>query len=211
MKNKLFETLLPVALFVILGLVFNSNSVNALCKIENETLTIHNKTPGELLEGYTTPHDKYKNIIVTGALSTLDFMDLSVLSYKCESVNIFNVDVENIPPALFRGNSKLKSFIFPKNLKSIGAFSFSNCLNLETAILPNTLEKVGDCAFEDCIKLNLTLSSNVLLGEDAFNGCNNIHFSETQNNNNNNTTTNTPSKNIFSSIISFVYSFSLIK
>ena len=60
MKNKFFKILLPVALFVILGLVFNSNSINALCKIENETLIIHNEIPGKLLEEYKTSYDDYK-------------------------------------------------------------------------------------------------------------------------------------------------------
>ncbi|MBQ6143648.1 MAG: leucine-rich repeat domain-containing protein [Clostridia bacterium] len=205
MKNKFFKILLPVALFVILGLVFNSNSINALCKIENETLIIHNEIPGKLLEKYKTSYDDYKHIIVKGPMSKDDFMDLSMISYECESVNIFDVDVTDIPPAFFRGNSKLKSFIFPKNLKHIGAFSFSNCYNLEKADLPSTIESIEKCAFEYCRKLNLTLSNNVLLGNYAFNGCHNVHFSETQNNNN--ATTNTPSKNVFSSVIDFIYSW----
>ena len=128
-----------------------------------------------------------------------------LLSCEFESIDLFNVDATDIPPGLFRKHLYLKKFIFPKNLKSIGVFSFSDCLNLETVILPNTLEEIGKCAFEYCEKLNLILPNNVTRGKYTFNGCHNVHFSEIQNNNN--ATTNTPSKNVFSSVIDFIYSW----
>lgn len=203
MKNRSFKILQIFLLFIAFGINFNSNSVDAYCELKNGTLTIHNEVPGKLLEGYKKSDD-YTNIIVKGQMSKADFMDLSLISYQCESINVLDVDASDIPPSLFRRNPKLKSFIFPKKLKTIGAFSFSDCNNLEKAELPNTIEKIEKCAFEYCEKLNLTLPNTVLRGNYAFNGCPHVSFMDVQNDNNSATMSH---KNVFLSFVGFVSSF----
>lgn len=201
MKNKSFKILSIPLLFIAFGIILNFNSVDAYCELKNDTLTIHNEFSGKLSQEYKKSDDDYKNIVVKGPMSKADFVDLSLISHKCESVNIFDVDATTIPAGLFRGNLKLKSFTFPKKLKSIGAFSFSDCINLENANLPNTIEKIDKCAFEYCEKLNLTLPSTVLCGNYAFNGCPNVSFSNAQNNNH---AATIPPKNVFLSFVSYI-------
>ena len=79
MKNRSFRILQIFLLFTAFGVNFNSNSVDAYCKLKNGTLTIHNEIPGKLLEGYKKSDD-YTNVIVEGQMSKADFMKLSLIA-----------------------------------------------------------------------------------------------------------------------------------
>ncbi|PKM40035.1 MAG: hypothetical protein CVV04_07125 [Firmicutes bacterium HGW-Firmicutes-9] len=67
----------------------------------------------------------------------------------------------------------IKSVLFPKSLKTIGAAAFSKCNYLTEVYLPNTLTRMDTCAFADCESLkNVTISSGLKTIEGiAFRRC----------------------------------------
>lgn len=52
-----------------------------------------------------------------------------------------------LPDQMLYPAFSLYTFIAPKNLKEIGAYTFSNCQNLKVLKLPETLKKIGALAF----------------------------------------------------------------
>jgi len=67
----------------------------------------------------------------------------------------------------------LKSIVFPKSLKMIGAAAFANCNNLTEVELPNSLTRMDTCAFMGCYSLNKVAISSGLKSIEplAFRSC----------------------------------------
>ena len=69
--------------------------------------------------------------------------------------------------------------VVPEGVTDIGKGAFEDCTNLHTVFLPFTLQTIGERAFGYCICLDEIYSdaSNppLTLGDDAFEGCDNIH------------------------------------
>ena len=120
---------------------------------------------------------------------------------KLEYVNFQEESkIESINSYTFSGCNKLNSFDnFPKNLKSIGAFAFSECESFTSFELPESITCIGSFAFNACKELNtinipdgiekiekgafkkcyrlspIILPESVkIIGDDAFNNCQSI-------------------------------------
>lgn len=211
MKNKLLRTFGLLIIFITFSTGVNCMPAHASWKIvpsdDGNTLTIHNETAGEVLQGYTEELilNNIENVVVIGKMNKSDFMNLRLVTHNCKLIDLYNTEIDNIPAGSFRKNLKLEKFVLPKSLISIEALAFADCDNLEIEKLPESLEYIGDYAFEYCEKLNLTIPQKVRLGKGAFNYCHNVHFLEYDKTINSNE--NTTSKTVFSSIVSYIYSW----
>lgn len=79
-----------------------------------------------------------------------------------------------IPNSMFNGSLQLQSVVFPKNVSSIGSYSFQGCIKLEDVNLKETLlSKIGESAFSGCTKLaSITLpESTTDIADGAFSAC----------------------------------------
>ena len=170
MKTKFLRILLMFACLVLLVTNLNIDNAFATWKIENDTLTINNEIPGNLLNSRISGQC-YKDIVVKGKMNRKDFLSLMLVSFGCKSIDIYDVDTQVIPDGIFRNKPELEYFVLPKNLRTIGAFAFTDCTNLKIDRLPDTLEEIRTCAFEYCSKLNLNIPSKISCGINAFYGC----------------------------------------
>ena len=180
MKNKLFKTLLPVTLFVVLGLVFNSNSVNALCKTDDKTSTIiiYNETPGNLYNDNLihSISSNYKKIKISGDINKSDLNSLSCFTSDYTSIDISNTTIPEIERSTFCYKYNLKEFFCPNNLKTIGRDCFINCPNLTKLVIPDSLESINDGSFQFCPNLNLDVPPSVAIGKRVFYECPCVKF-----------------------------------
>ncbi len=169
LKNKLLK-ILGVVLFM--GLILSAGKVSAApkCKIEARTLTIYNKTPGELtgaISFLTQNKQPYDHLVITGNLSYLEFVNVEIMAKECKTVDLSGLKFNRggIPNGSFEDYEKLEVLIFPKDTRLIGALMCYSCRNLKTVVLPKNLETVGDGAFQYCQSLHLTIPKNVRVGE----------------------------------------------
>ena len=69
--------------------------------------------------------------------------------------------------------------VVPEGVIDIGMGAFEDCTNLHTVFLPLTLQNIGERAFGYCICLDEIYSDAttppLTMGDDAFEGCDNIH------------------------------------
>ena len=69
--------------------------------------------------------------------------------------------------------------VVPEGVTDIGKGAFEDCTNLHTVFLPFTLQTIGERAFGYCICLDEIYSDAstppLTMGDDAFEGCDNIH------------------------------------
>lgn len=210
MKNKLLRTFGFLIISITFTIGLTCIPVHASWEIvssdNGNTLKIHNEEAGKLLQGYIKESlNNIQNVVVTGKMNKLDFMNLRLITHNCKSIDLYNTEIDNIPAGSFRENSNLEKFVFPKNLRSIEALAFADCDNLEIEKLPENLEYIGDYAFEYCKKLNLTIPQKVKLRKGAFDYCPNIHFLEDEKTIN--TNENLISKTVFSAIVSYIHSW----
>lgn len=65
------------------------------------------------------------------------------------------------------------SVTIPRNVETIGAFSFFYCQFLKSIVLPNTVTRIGECAFDGCVNLEKIKLSDSLkhIGWAAFRHC----------------------------------------
>lgn len=122
--------------------------------------------------------------------------------YGCENLTSISIpiDVKNIGSRAFL-MSGIKSLPIHNNIRSIGDFAFSSCVNLNTIYLPSSINHLGQGAFSDCMNLvDVTIESNLtilnpfmfsdckkltyvnipniikIIDESAFEGCNNLLY-----------------------------------
>lgn len=88
---------------------------------------------------------------------------------------VFPKELEEIPALAF-GDSPIKKFTIPQNLKKVGEGAFLRCENLEEITLPDTLKEISAYAFGGCKKIKtLTIPESVeSIGGSAFEGCKNL-------------------------------------
>ncbi len=162
-------------------------------------------TPGTLnivAKGYLTT---VTNLTVTGNIDARDFKTmrdsmplLTAINLKFAEIDAYTgragtwdtleetYPAEGIPQDAFYKNlsfasipvslvSKLKSFTFPGNIKSIGQNAFAGCQNLTgTLNIPSTVNYVGNNAFTLCYSLTGSLNipnSVTYIGDNAFSAC----------------------------------------
>lgn len=91
-------------------------------------------------------------------------------------LDLYDLDIEEIPEDCFAYSKKVKQVILPKNLKKIGSFAFDSMYELESVIFPNTLEEIEEYAFFCCKKLNNVVFPFSLkkIGYCAFDSCTNF-------------------------------------
>lgn len=82
-----------------------------------------------------------------------------------------------IPMGAFEGATTLTTIeIKGDNLKEVGVKAFKGCTGLTTITIPATVTKIYDYAFMNCTNLKTVniLGSNVELGLDIYEGCDNL-------------------------------------
>lgn len=172
MKNKLLRTFGFLIMSITFTIGLTCIPVHASWKCENDTLTIHNETPGKLNNELMNRFGlKYKHIVITGKMNCSDFAPLSCAATYCKSIDISGVKADNIGAGAFCCLDKLEEFICPNNLKTIGRGSFWACHNLKRLVLPKSLESINSSAFQFCNELELVVPENIKLGEKVFLGC----------------------------------------
>ncbi|WP_343209879.1 leucine-rich repeat protein [Anaerolentibacter hominis] len=79
-------------------------------------------------------------------------------------------------PSSFVTISQLTAVRFPDGLRTIGDYTFYDCINLKDAVLPGQLEFIGYRAFFLCRSLDSAIlpSSLESIGDSAFDGCKNL-------------------------------------
>lgn len=83
-----------------------------------------------------------------------------------------------IPMGAFEGATTLQTIeLKGDNLKEIGVNAFKGCTGLTTITIPETVDKIYDYAFMNCTNLKTVniLGSNVELGLDIYEGCDNLN------------------------------------
>ena len=102
-----------------------------------------------------------------------------VTSIAASSTNIFAPSTGG-----FRGNQYITSVTIPSSVKSIGAYSFSNCTALKTVTLAEGIQKIDKGAFSGCTSLTapyILPDSLTDLGYGIFNGCDKLTGCEYEN------------------------------
>ena len=103
-------------------------------------------------------HSFFENVISLNELQYFHNLEeiLSYSFYNCEKLKsvIFPENLKKINSSVF-SYSSLKEIIFPKNIKKISKFSFENCKSLEKIIIP---KKFKNSIFYgvDLTKVNIT-------------------------------------------------------
>jgi hypothetical protein len=100
---------------------------------------------------------------------------------KCSSLEYvhLNPQTTHIPAGLFDQCKKLRNFIFPLSVRSLGQYSFRKCYGLVNILLPDNLNDIGEGAFLQCTSLIfLKMPANMTdfdhIGDDLCYGCKNL-------------------------------------
>ena len=183
MKNKLFKTLLTVAVFAISVISFSciahAADVEIIPSEDGNMLKIYTENAGELSDVYKDKVNykyRYKHIKVSGKMNDEDFIDLSSMSLHCKSIDLRNVETTSNIACEFCGRYDLEKFIFPSSLKVIGRKNFIECYNLKEVVLPENLESIEHDSFVYCPNLELDVPKNVKIGKDVFAGSPKVSF-----------------------------------
>ena len=65
----------------------------------------------------------------------------------------FGDNVEYIPEYFSEANTKLTELSLPKELKHIGKYAFTDCINLSSLTIPDNVTYIGNSAFSNCYSL----------------------------------------------------------
>lgn len=122
-------------------------------------------------------------------MQILEFLDLSnsVIDSYCgyegtAGLSEYYYQANTIPQYAFysaekaKGKTTLKKIIFPKNIKSIGNYAFTNCGLSEVIEFPESLrDTIGRSAFAYCENLtSVKFASTACIEVSAFQGCKNL-------------------------------------
>lgn len=122
-------------------------------------------------------NSKYLTIKTSSTKLNLDDFNL-ILNLKPKYLNLFEAEVENniLIDNLFENQNELETIILPKNLITIGKYTFKNCYNLSNIILNDSLKNIDNNAFYNCISLkDINLENNIeYLGASIFEGINKL-------------------------------------
>ena len=89
---------------------------------------------------------------------------------------IVGPEVEYIPKALFRNQTKIDTLILPPTVTAIGANAFNGCKKLQYLNLPSAVTTIGEAAFYNCSSLSsLDLPKGLQqIAANTFYGCKNL-------------------------------------
>ncbi len=170
-----------VAIISYLGLLANahatSNEPGGVAK------TIRLNSPGTLLS-VIPPNEleQIESLTITGYMNKVDANVLTELGTNIRYLNLNDCHIINseeayqgqecvIPHGFMRDRVKLKTIIFPKNLRSIEDFAFQNCTSLEEIILPQSLKYMDNrlwagedgTPFKGCTSLKRIIFNGTIL------------------------------------------------
>lgn len=121
--------------------------------LNKKPVVINLNTPGSLLSAIS-PADlsKTKSLTISGRMNEDDAKVLTELGTNISYLNLQNCNITSdgtgdyyqIPMNFMKDRPKLKTVVFPKNLKSIDYFAFQNCIALEEVILPKSLKNMAN-------------------------------------------------------------------
>ena len=91
-------------------------------------------------------------------------------------INPLEQDLNYIPNHFLCDCKRIKKFIIPNNVTSIGEQAFGYCDSLTSIVIPNSVTSIGDYAFYYCYSLtSIEIPSKVTnIGESAFSGCSSL-------------------------------------
>ena len=169
-----------------IGYYTGDNFEEAVYTQTNEKITAIVVSEGitELQIGAFAVLTKLENVILPSTLKYIGAASLAfcdsltqiTLPDELETIDIYQVDSRNCVGA-FMNSYSLSSITIPKNIKSIGENTFSDCRNLKTLTFAEGSQctQIGKNAFFRCAMENVVLPEGMTtLGVGAFNGCNNL-------------------------------------
>lgn len=198
-----YVKIVVVAIISCFGLLANAHATSS--KPEGAVKTIRLNTPGTLLS-VITPNEleQIESLTITGYMNKADANVLTELGTNIIYLNLNDCHIINseeayqgqgcvIPYGFMRDRVKLKTVIFPENLRSIEDFAFQNCTSLEEIILSQSLKYMNNglwagedgTPFKGCTSLKkiifngTILKNKLILPEDIASSLKEIRFAGT--------------------------------
>lgn len=200
---KFFNTtILFVAAIIVLTACDDDSIFYPKVTSANGITTVSGIRPGGLEKAMFARLPLVNHLVISDTINSRDFQTM-----RDEMPNLQTIDLSNATIAAYNGydgtagtreyyypantipqfafynpansvaKTKLKSIIFPKNIKSIGNYAFNRCTGL-TGILEipaSVTDTIGNSAFGFCDGLTgLVLSGAKFIGESAFQNCSNL-------------------------------------
>lgn len=139
---------------------------------------------------FPTGQDSEGNTIGIMYIDTDAFKDTSIKKVKLpstvewysfsntpvETVDISEVQLDNIPDGAFMGCKNITSYIVPEGYIAIGNSAFKDCTNLAEVTIPDSVESIYPEAFSGCMKIeSINIPSKITgIESETFNGCTNL-------------------------------------
>ncbi len=104
--------------------------------------------------------------------------------YGCKQLKKMTMPntIQVVNEGLFYGCSALEEVVLGNSVTSIESKAFYNCSSLKTVSLPNTLQNIQDYAFYGCSSIeNLDIPNLNHLGNNVFDGCSSLVYTEYNN------------------------------
>ena len=96
--------------------------------------------------------ENFTELAITGNMDAKDFQTVREVFESVETLDLSEIENDNIPANAFAGMENLQNVILPETVSEIGAGSFKDCENLESITIPG-VTAIGEGAFEGCTSL----------------------------------------------------------
>ena len=166
------------SIFAINDGVTSSSSDITVNSDGSHTLTIQN--------AYRCVYQWVENFVYLGNGSPITFYDSNKDGKYISRINfVQNSKLQVVSKYAFYNNQYLEEIDLSncKNLTTIEAGAFENCVNLKKVILPDSVVSIGKNAFRGCTKLESSNNTQILnfknvtyIGPNAFYGCSGTEF-----------------------------------
>lgn len=107
MKSKLSKILTIFMLFIIIASSITctahaESNIELIPSSDGDTLVVHSEIPGGLYDILINKHKYYyDHIKITGKMNDKDFLFLTLASFNCKSIDLYEVDAKSMPSDLF--------------------------------------------------------------------------------------------------------------
>lgn len=201
MKHLSISILLLI--FITTFISCNDDSIfNSKVKTVNGITTVSGIRPGGLEKALFLRLSSVSHLVISDTIDSRDFATMRDLMPNLTDIDLSNATIaayngfegtagtsnyyypaNAIPefafysPVTSYSKLKLKSFLFPKSIKSIRDFAFNHCSGLTgTLNIPaSVIDTIGRSAFSFCDGLTaIKLSAVSYIGESAFQNCSNL-------------------------------------